>query len=219
MSLPPNEFARVLSLPAGAPRNAGLNELAGRYNGRLESFARHELQAIRWDGHLEAQDVVQSLYVKLMTVEPQEQICDEQHLVNWLRFVLRNHVREQAKAMKAKKRDVSRLKRLPGGDAPEPSEPLAEDRRPGVSPRGAPPTSEAERNEDLRRYRDLLARAEASLSGEDWDLFRRHHLEGEAQSDIASRLRRTPGAVCQRLKRICRTLRGRFPAFADVLSE
>src|SRR5262245_29776714 len=218
----PTEFVRVLSLPAGAQRNAGLNELACRYHGHLELYVRCELESIRWSGHLDPQDLVQSLYLKLMTVEPQEQICDEKHLVNWLRCVLRNHVLEHAKALKARKRDVSRLKPLPD-DAPVEAgvQPVEgnEDQRPGVSPRSAPPPAEAERNEDLNRYREFLHRAETYLAAPDWDLFRRHHLEGVPQSLIASELGRTPGAVCQRLKRICAALAARFPRYADVLGD
>src|SRR3954470_6646042 len=115
----PTEFVRVLSLPAGEQRNAGLNELAFRYHGHLELYVRCELESIRWNGYLDPQDLVQSLYLKLMTVEPQGQIGDEKHLVNWLRCVLRNHVLEQAKALKARKRDVSRLKPLPDDAAAE----------------------------------------------------------------------------------------------------
>src|SRR5262249_37487971 len=218
----PTEFVRVLSLPAGERRNAGLNELASRYHGHLELYVRCELQTISWTGHLDPQDLVQSLYLKLMTVEPQGQICDEKHLVNWLRCVLRNHVLEQAKALKARKRDVSRVKQLPD-DAPAEASvgPVAgnEDQRPGVSPRCPPPRAEAQRNEDFDRYRRFLREAEQFLTSSDWDLFRRHHLEGVAQSEIADELGRTPGAICQRLKRICASLAGRFPGYADVLGE
>jgi len=218
----PTEFARILSLPAGEQRNARLGELACRYHGHLELYVRCELESIRWSGHLDPQDLVQSLYLKLMTVEPQEQIGDEKHLVNWLRCVLRNHVLEQAKALKARKRDVSRVKPLPDDAPPESgAQPVGgnEDHRPGVSPRSAPPPAEAERNEDLLRYREFLHKAETYLAPADWDLFRRHHLEGVPQSEIAAELRRTPGAVCQRLKRICSSLAGRFPGYADVLGE
>lgn len=213
--MPATEFVRVLSLPAGE-RRAGLSELASRYHGHLEVYVRCELQSIRWTGLLDPQDLVQSLYLKLMTVEPQDQIGDEKHLVNWLRLVLRNQVLEQAKALKARKRDVSRLKPL-ADDSPALGS--DEDQRPGVSPRSAPPSAEAARNEDLRRYRDFLRRAEQFLPPADWDLFRRHHLEGEQQAEIAAELGRTPGAVCQRLKRICATLAQRFPAYADVLGD
>jgi RNA polymerase sigma factor (sigma-70 family) len=216
------DFVRVLSLPAGEKRNAGLNELACRYHGRLELYVRCELQSIRWTGHLDPQDLVQSLYLKLMTVEPQDQISDEKHLVNWLRLVLRNHVLEQAKALKARKRDVSRVKSLPDDAPPEAgARPVGgnDDQRPGVSPRNAPPPAEAQRNEDFGRLRDFLRRAEEYLPAADWDLFRRHHLEGVPQSEIAAERGRTPGAVCQRLKRICATLAARFPNYADVLGE
>jgi RNA polymerase sigma factor (sigma-70 family) len=218
----PSEFVRVLSLPAGEQRNAGLNELAFRYHGHLEVYVRCELESIRWSGHLDPQDLVQSLYLKLMTVEPQDQIGDEKHLVNWLRCVLRNHVLEQAKALKARKRDVSRVKPLPDDAPPDAgTQPVAgnEDRRPGVSPRATLPPIEAERNEDLGRYREFLHRAEAYLSRADWELFRQHHLEGVPQSEIAAELCRTPGAVCQRLKRICASLAGRFPRYADMLED
>jgi RNA polymerase sigma factor (sigma-70 family) len=214
------EIARVLSLPAGEIRNAGLNELACRYHSHLELYARCELEATRWSQHLDPQDLVQSLYLKLMTVEPQEQIGDERHLMNWLQCVLRNHMLEKAKALKARKRDVSRLKPLPDESSSEAGlVPIGghEDRRPGVSPRAVVPPDEASRNEDLKRYRDFLGEAERFLSADDWDLFRRHHLDGVPQSVLATELSRTPGAVCQRLKRICASLGGRFPFYADLL--
>jgi RNA polymerase sigma factor (sigma-70 family) len=220
MSPPPIE--RVLSLPAGQRRNSGLNELACRYHTQLERYVRRELETTRWSGHLDAQDLVQSLYLKLMTVEPQEQIHDERHLMNWLQCVLRNHLLENAKSLKARKRDVSRVRSLPDNASFDSGrQPIGghEDHRPGVSPRAVAPEAEAGRNEDLARYRDFLRQAELYLDSTDWYLFRRHHLEGVPQSDLADELVRTPGAICQRLKRICASLAGRFPRFADLLES
>src|SRR5262245_3946510 len=219
---PPREFAKILALPPGEQRNAGLNELASRYHGHLETYISCELKAVRFSQHLDPQDLVQSLYVKLLTVEPQEQIGDEKHLLNWLQCVLRNHMLEKAKALKAHKRDVSRVKQLPDDAPPESGlRPVSgfDDRRPGVSPRGASPTYEADRNETIRRYRDFLRAAENTLPYIDWELFRRHHLEGVPQSVLADEMDRTPGAICQRLKRICGTLAARFPNYADLIEE
>ena len=95
----PREIAFVLSLPAGRERNAGLNELASRYQRHLEYYIQCELKSTHWSQHLDAEDLVQSLYLKLLTVEPQEQIQDERHLLNWLQCVLRNHMLEEAKAL------------------------------------------------------------------------------------------------------------------------
>lgn len=217
----PREIAFVLSLPAGRQRNAGLNELASRYQRRLESYIRCELKSTRWSRHLDAEDLVQSLYLKLLTVEPQDQIQDERHLLNWLQCVLRNHMLEEAKALKARKRDVSRVTPLPDHNSEETGVLLSanDDHRPGVSPRCTQPSAEADRNEDARRFRDFLAAAQLLLSEADWELFRRHHIEDVSQSVLAGELGRSPAAVCMRLKGIRVALRRHFPRYADLVEE
>jgi RNA polymerase sigma factor (sigma-70 family) len=215
---PKRDVAGVLSLPPGEKRNAGLQELACQYQSHLELYISCELQTTRWNQYFDPQDLVQSLYLKLLTVEVQEQIRDEKHLLNWLQCVLRNHMLEKAKALKARKRDVSRVTQLPDDASTDAGLPLVgDDRRPNVSPRCAAPPLEATRNEDVRRFRRFLHEVEAFLDADDWDLFRRHHLEGIPQALLAIERNRTPGAVCQRLKRIWAALAGRFPHYADLL--
>lgn len=217
----PPEVVRVLALPPGEKRNAGLNELANRYHGQLETFIRCELRAVRFHQYLDPQDLVQSLYVKLITVEPQEQIGDEKHLLNWLQCVLRNHMLEKAKALKARKRDVSRMTALTDDTVEHGLWPVSgrDDHRPGMAARSTSPAQEVKRKEGMKRYREFLREAERVLPYRDWELFRRHHLEGVQQSVLADEMDRTASAICQRLRRICNTLAASLPQYAELIEE
>jgi RNA polymerase sigma-70 factor (ECF subfamily) len=169
-----------------------------RFIDYLRLLARLQLGS-RFQGHLDASDVVQQTLLEAQQKLHQFRGRSEAELAAWLRQILAHNLADAARAQGRAKRDVARQRSL------EAALDESSSRLEGwLAAEQSSPSQRAERNEQVVR----LAQALAGLPEAQREALVLRHLEGRSLADIAARLGRSPAAVVGLLQRGLKSLRG-----------
>ncbi len=168
-----------------------------RFRDYLALMARLQLDP-RWQGKIDLSGVVQQTlweaHQALGRAAPEENAAR----VAWLRRILANNLKDEVRKLETAARDVARERSLEAAldeSSARVEAWLAADQ--------SSPSQRAERQEELLRLADALAR----LPEDQRRAVEMHHLQGRPLAEVAATLGRSKGAVAQLLFRGLKKLR------------
>ena len=166
-----------------------------RYRGYLLFLARHHAAAdLR--GKLDPSGVVQQTLLEAHAAGLQLARLDSQQRLAWLRTALARNLTDEAKRLRAGKRDARR-------ERPIDVDASASRLEAWLAAQQSSPSQQAERGEQLVRLADALT----ALPEAQREAVERHYLQGEPVSVVAAAMGKTPAALAGLLKRGLRQLR------------
>ncbi len=166
-----------------------------RYRGYLLFLARqHAAADLR--GKLDASGVVQQTLLEAHAAANQLAQLDSQRRLAWLRTALARNLADEAKRLRAGKRDAQR-------DRPIDLDASASRLDSWLAAEQSSPSQHADRAEQLLRLADALA----ALPDAQREAVERHYLLGQSVAVVAAAMDKTPAALAGLLKRGLRHLR------------
>jgi RNA polymerase sigma-70 factor (ECF subfamily) len=168
-----------------------------RYRGYLLLLARHHAAAdLR--GKLDPSGVVQQTLLEAHAAVALLARLDSARRLAWLRTALARNLTDEAKRLRAGKRDAGRERSIDAA-----VEASASRLEAWLAADHSSPSQRADRNEHLLRLADALT----GLPDAQREAVERHYLLGEPVADVAGAMGKTPAAVAGLLKRGLQQLR------------
>jgi RNA polymerase sigma-70 factor (ECF subfamily) len=166
-----------------------------RYRGYLLFLARHHAAAdLR--GKLDPSGVVQQTLLEAHAAADLLARLDSPHRLGWLRIALARNLADEAKRLRAGKRDARR-------ERPIDVDASASRLEAWLAAQQSSPSQQAERGEQLVRLADALT----ALPEAQREAVERHYLLGQPVAAVAAEMGKTPAALAGLLKRGLRQLR------------
>jgi RNA polymerase sigma-70 factor (ECF subfamily) len=166
-----------------------------RYRGYLLFLARQQAAAdLR--GKLDPSGVVQQTLLEAHAAAALLARLDSHQRLSWLRTALARNLADEAKRLRAGKRDARR-------ERPIDLDASASRLESWLAAQQSSPSQQADRGEQLLRLADALA----ALPEAQREAVERHYLQGEPVSVVAAAMGKTPAALAGLLKRGLRQLR------------
>jgi RNA polymerase sigma-70 factor (ECF subfamily) len=166
-----------------------------RYRGYLLFLARqHAAADLR--GKLDPSGVVQQTLLEAHAAAELLARLDSQQRLGWLRIALARNLADEAKRLRAGKRDARR-------ERPIDVDASASRLEAWLAAQQSSPSQQADRGEQLLRLADALT----ALPEAQREAVERHYLLGQPVATVAAEMGRTPAALAGLLKRGLRQLR------------
>jgi RNA polymerase sigma-70 factor (ECF subfamily) len=166
-----------------------------RYRGYLLYLARQDAAAdLR--GKLDPSGVVQQTLLEAHAAAALLAQLDSHQRLGWLRTALARNLADEAKRLRAGKRDARR-------ERPIDLDASASRLESWLAAEQSSPSQQADRGEQLLRLADALT----ALPDTQREAVERHYLQGEPVSVVAAAMGKTPAALAGLLKRGLRQLR------------